>query len=61
MKKLIIILITLYSFQLVKAQEFIKTKKYTIANRVDTKDKEYTTTFLEIIETKDSTKKIKRY
>jgi len=41
MKNLIIILVIALSFHFTNAQEFKETKKYSVANRLDTKQQEY--------------------
>jgi len=58
MKNLIILLITILSFQFTNGQEFTKTNKYTVANRMDTKQQEYATALFDIVSTEDEAFKI---
>ncbi len=57
MKNIIIILIITFSFQFVKAQKFIKTNKYTIVNKIGTKQQEYTA-LLDIVTADNNATKI---
>ncbi|MCL5127753.1 hypothetical protein [Algibacter sp. L4_22] len=58
MKNLIILLITLISFQFTNAQEFTVTSKYKVANRMDTKQQEYATALFDIVATDDVSMKV---
>ncbi|MCX7549632.1 hypothetical protein [Xanthomarina sp. F2636L] len=58
MKNIITFLIVAISFQFAHAQEFIATNKYTVANRIDTKQEAYASVGFDIVATEDPSLKI---
>lgn len=58
MRNLIIFLISVFSFQFTNAQEFIETEEYEVTNRIETKEQEYTTAFLDIVTVEEYSMKI---
>jgi len=58
MKNLMTLLIAVICFQFTNAQEFIKTKKYTITNKTNTKQQEEDITLFDVAVTKDNSIKV---
>jgi len=57
MKKIIFLLSILFSINMIQAQQFVATDKYTIVNQLSSKEQEYTT-YVDIITTSDDPDKI---